>query len=167
MVMLWAAYLYIYIEHGEMHWADIVTNMLINITLIYSPSATILFCLVVKTASNQFGQIRQKLTELVHPDEVVGRIEHLKRCYFNNVDLIRQIDQCFGTVLLLQVLNGVMGIIIEIIYLIVGNDNSNLLVVMTSFFLLNLHFTNIFTITFVVESMKKEVAKASPMTLCR
>jgi len=167
MALLSVSDVYNQIAYGNMEPWQIVVNALVIITLTYPLSTTIFFCIVVRTASNQLSHIRQQLKEVGASGDAVDQIEKLKQYYYSNVEFIRQINRCFGAMLLLEILSGFIGIIVEIIYLVVSGVNSvpwDLF--LSSFCFLHLYVINLIGITFATENMRREVEATKILHPC-
>ena len=145
---------------GKTNWIETSLDALTVLTVLYSPSATVLFCILCQIASKNLGQIRQQTNELIadKPVDAVNRLDHIKEYYFRNTEFVYQINSCFGIFLLLEISNGLFQIIVQIFSVVAGVLNSQ-----SSFHLyaslcfLSLYAFNILIIVHVSENVIEEV----------
>ena len=129
-------------------------------TVVYSPSATILFGILCQTASKNLSRIRQKTNELIEerPVDIVNRVDQLKEYYFRNAEFVYEINNFFGFTLLLEISSGVFEIVVQIFTTVAAARNSeSLLFYLAGIDLLILYTVNIIIITFVSENIIQEV----------
>ena len=126
MTIILSAYFCSKTEMGEKDISiEFCLDAMTVLTLFYSLSATILFCILCRIASKNLNQIRQKTNELIveKPVDAVNRIFELKEYYFRNAEFVHQINRYFGVILLLEISNGVFEILISTLFLFVGIIN--------------------------------------------
>lgn len=137
-----------------------IIENLADFTLIYSPSATVLFCTFCVVASKNFGHIKREVNELMvqKPEDAVNQLDRLKEYYFRNSELVHEISRCFGLILLLEISIGFFSTIFQIVGLVFGFGNAHpwsLLVGVVSYFCL--YVINIIIIVFASDSISQEV----------
>ena len=119
-------YVYIRGTNGLPLSAKFYLEFFTTFTLIYSPSAVILFYTLCKAASQNLDQMKQEIKELAasRPTGLTKqRVNQIKEYYFRNVKFINKISQHFGAILLLEISNSFFGIMVQMANTVLGLGN--------------------------------------------